>query len=332
MYGLGESDYIGAIFTDTEFAGRHNRVAGGDISLRFKQGQQFSATFLTSDTGSDSTDARSGVAAQISYNYSKRGGGFQTQIEHYGRNFEMDTAFYNRTGISVGWAYGELNYYPGGGDSWLRRITPFVWTRQGRDQVQDGNEHFFLSGIRMNFTKQGFFRLDHMLSREPWAGRQFKTNQTRLMGSAQFLRWLHVNGSINRAVEILYDPADPFLGDSRRYQISLTLQPNSQLNHNISYNRVTFDRQFTDERIFTVHIANLRNTYQFNKHFFLRAIAQFDSSSRRVLTDLLASYELRPGTVVHAGYGSLIEKPDAQPEYFTTARGLFFKASYLHRF
>jgi len=48
-----------------------------------------------------------------------------------------------------------------------------------------------------------------------------------------------------------------------------------------------------------------------------------------------------PGSVMHAGYGSLIEKPDpakvaAVPGtvlgYQTVSRGLFFKASYLHRF
>jgi hypothetical protein len=59
-----------------------------------------------------------------------------------------------------------------------------------------------------------------------------------------------------------------------------------------------------------------------------------------VLSDFLASYELRPGTVVYAGYGSLIEREDfvngewvlGTGDYRTTQRGLFFKASYLHRF
>jgi hypothetical protein len=81
--------------------------------------------------------------------------------------------------------------------------------------------------------------------------------------------------------------------------------------------------------------VNLRSTYQFNKHFLVRGIEQFDSSRRRVLIDLLASYEFVPGTVFHAGYGSLFEKNDAPEyprEYLTTSRGLFFKASYLHRF
>ena len=76
--------------------------------------------------------------------------------------------------------------------------------------------------------------------------------------------------------------------------------------------------------------VNLRNTYQFNSRFFLRAIAQFDSSKRRILGDFLASYELVPGTVAHLGYGSVFESVDRQP-YIPTTRALFFKVSYLAR-
>jgi hypothetical protein len=80
-----------------------------------------------------------------------------------------------------------------------------------------------------------------------------------------------------------------------------------------------------------VHIVNMRNTYQFSPRFFVRGVAQFDSSRKRVLTDFLASYELSPGTVVHAGYGSLYGKESLEA-YRATARAFFFKASYLARF
>jgi hypothetical protein len=58
------------------------------------------------------------------------------------------------------------------------------------------------------------------------------------------------------------------------------------------------------------------------------------------LTDLLASYELQPGTVAYAGYGSLYERRDfldsewvsGTGAYLTTRRGFFLKASYLYRF
>ncbi len=67
---------------------------------------------------------------------------------------------------------------------------------------------------------------------------------------------------------------------------------------------------------------------------------QYDSSQHRVLTDFLASWELLPGTVAYAGYGSLIERRSGTARAFTddpagpihAQRGFFFKASYIHRF
>jgi hypothetical protein len=94
---------------------------------------------------------------------------------------------------------------------------------------------------------------------------------------------------------------------------------------------VHFERSDTGEKVYDVYIVNLRNTYQFTPQFLMRAIVQYDSSRRRVLGDFLASYELVPGTVVHAGYGSLWERLDVDP-YRPTARAFFFKASYLARF
>ncbi len=91
-----------------------------------------------------------------------------------------------------------------------------------------------------------------------------------------------------------------------------------------------------------VNIVNSKTTYQFDKHFLVRLLEQFDSSAHRLLTDLLASYEFVPGTVFHAGYGSLFEKNGTASgqlmenglgtHYLLVNRGLFFKASYLHRF
>ena len=100
----------------------------------------------------------------------------------------------------------------------------------------------------------------------------------------------------------------------------------------IDINTVQFNRASNGEHVYSVDIVNLKTTYQFNRHFLIRLLEQYDSSNRRLLTDLLASYEFVPGTVFHAGYGSLYEKPDNAGNYMTVSRGLFFKASYLYRF
>ena len=330
-YGLGESNYVGGIFVDTEHAGRHNRVAGGDLSIRFKKRHQFSATFLDSRTAVDSAQT-DGTAEQVYYSFSDRKYAFSTQIEHYDNNFQMDTAFYNRTGFTSGWGYGELNFYPkNANSSALKRVSLFTWNKYGRDQIQNGNERFSLIGVRLNFTRQGFLRVDQGWGREPWVGQRFKNDRFRTWAQVQIFRWLNLNGNFNNGWATFYDQVDPFAGRSRSAGGGFSFQPNQHVNQNVSYSRVRFNRASDGGRVYTVHIVNVRSTYQFNKHFLVRAIEQFDSSRSRVLLDLLASYEFVPGTVVHAGYGSLFEKTD-YPEYLTTSRGLFFKASYLHRF
>jgi len=331
-YGLGQSNYFGGIVVDTEHAGRSNRVAGGDFSIRFKKKQQVSGTFLQSRTGVAGNGTTDGEAAQVFYSLSDRKYAVSTQVEHYARDFQMDTAFYNRAGFTSGWAYGEWNFYPKNtSKALLKRFTVFTWNKYGRDQVQNGNERYSLAAVRINFTRQGFFRIDQDWGREPWLGTRFDSGKTRLMGSVQLFPWLSLSGNFTAARAIFYDPVSPFQGKSRFAAAGFTLQPNQHISQSVNYTRTRFNRASTGEEVYTVNIINTRTTYQFNKHFLVRALEQFDSSRRRLLTDVLASYEFVPGTVVHAGYGSLLEK-DTPDGYRTTSRGLFFKASYLYRF
>ena len=341
IYGIGESNYIGAIVADTNHAGRINRVAGSDLSVRFKKGHQVSAMMLSSKTETSGIDGQDGTASQFMYSYSSRPFTFMSQTEHYDKGFQMDTSFYNRTGFTSNWTYAEINRYPKDSNSWLKRYTGFYWNKAGRDRVQNGSEAFHLIGLRMNFTRQGNFRIDKAYGHEPWVGRRFKNGNFRTNGGIQMTRWLNVNARFNSGWATFYDPVDPYQGRSKTAGFGVSFQPNSRINENVSYTNSRFKRASTGEQVYDVHIVNLRSTYQFNKHFFLRAIGQYDSSSRRVLTDFLASYELMPGSVMHAGYGSLIEKrapsgdgrvPGTNGEYLTVSRGLFLKASYLHRF
>ncbi len=335
IYGIGESNYAGGIVSDTEHAGRYNRVGGSDVSLRFKKGHQMNAMVLSSTTSVRNAPSAGsdGIAGQFSYSFNSRPFSFASQTEHYDKGFQMDTAFYNRTGFTSNWTYAEHSRYPKDKKSWIKRYTVFYWNKAGRDRLQRESEAFHLFGFRTNLTRQGFFRIDRGFGHEPWAGRKFKSDNFRVQGGIQVTRWLNLNGNFNRGWGIYYDPVHPFQGRNRSARINVTFQPNSRFNQNVSFNKVSFNRASDGSRVYDVRILNSRSTYQFNKHFFLRAIGQYDSSRRRVLTDFLASYELVPGSVMHAGYGSLIEKPDGRPGgYQSVSRGLFFKVSYLHRF
>lgn len=81
-----------------------------------------------------------------------------------------------------------------------------------------------------------------------------------------------------------------------------------------------------------------RLTYQFNHYLFFRAIAEYNKFRRTLLTDFLASFTYIPGTVLHAGYGSLYQRIAWENGIYVNAdrflesrRGFFFKMSYLWR-
>jgi len=343
-YALRRADYLGAIVTDTHAAGKHNRVVGGDLVVKPSVTQQINAAVLSSRTDDESAGDTRGSAAQVSYSYETRRATVVTQVEHYDRGFEMDTAFYNRTGFTSAWSFGEVNMYPrSGADFWLQRVHPYFFAKRGRDDTQGGTEALLNTGIRVNTTRQGFLDVSRGRGHEAWQGQEYTVGRDlNVSGQVQIVRWLNVDGGFNIGPAIYYDLLNPYQGRSRSSSFGITFQPDQHYTLQVNANLDRFDRDATAERIYTVDIVNAKTTYQFDKHFLVRVLEEFDSSTHRLLTDVLASYEFVPGTVFHAGYGSLYERnaTHAGPlvpggvgdRYVLTNRGLFFKASYVHRF
>jgi hypothetical protein len=342
QYSLGPTNYVGGLLTDTEFGGGYNRAAATDASL--KRGDHFaSGTFVATSTRSaDGLEVKGGLAGQAFYAYETKPLLFAVQGEHYDTDFHMDTAFVNQTGITQVWSFVAPSFYPDGKrTSWLKRVVPFVFTRYGKDRVQGGNGYFVLPGIRVNTTRQGFFRIDAGWGREPWSGQVFPTSQVRLIAQAQAFRWLNVFAYAQRSRSIYYDAEDPYSGRQWTLQTEVSVQPSSRFNQSVSWNHVDFNRASDGTDVYTVDILNTKTTFQIDRHLFLRAIVQYDSSRHEVLTDFLASWELLPGTVAYAGYGSILQRrgwdgseftDDPTGVYRTSERGFFFKASYIHRF
>jgi hypothetical protein len=332
MRNLGEGQHVGVLMTDTEYRSDHNRVLAADFSLKHGARFRWNGNMVLTDSATPGGESAGGVGGQVSYSYDTRRYGFSGQVEHYNRDFRMDTAFVNRVGLTRGWQYQQVSFYPDEKrHSWLKRVSPFLWVMSADDRMQGGTELWVLPGVRFNFTRQGYLRVDMMRGHETFAQQRFTVGRTFADGGVQIKRWLNLAGSFSGGPAVFYDAVDPFQGERRSINARVGFQPNANLNNNLSYTFVHFERRATGEKVFDVHVVNLRNTYQFTPRFLLRAITQFDSSRRRVLGDFLASYELMPGTVVHGGYGSLWERRDLDP-YQATARAFFFKASYLARF
>ena len=97
---------------------------------------------------------------------------------------------------------------------WLKRVHPFYFAKRGHDEVQDGNEEFLNTGIRFNFTRQGFLKSRHVAGSRTM-GRpaiQDRKATSSFYGNVQILRWLNVNGGFGHRADIYYDPVNPFQG------------------------------------------------------------------------------------------------------------------------
>lgn len=346
QYSTGPGNYLGAIATDTEFAGDHNRVVGGDFSQRINATQRIDGFVLGSHSRTVSGDAPKpeavpGLAAQFNYSYNTRPMSVSGSLEHYSRDFQMDTAFINRVNMSSGWFYADHSFYPSVPRfAWIRRVTPFSFTQGGVDRNAGGRDMLEVAGVRMNFTRLGFFRFDRSWGFEPWANQRFTRGGFRAWGNVQYFRWLKIEGRVDGGRSVYYDPDQPYAGTRRRLNGGVTLQPNGRFAQTLSVDHVTFDRRSTGERVYTVDIINSKTTYQFTRELFVRAIAQYDSSQHRVLTDLLVSYELNPGSVAYLGWGGLAEQREfddgvwtlGQGAYRLSQRGFFGKVSYRWQF
>ena len=332
LRNFGEGQYVGVLVTDTEFQRDYNRVIAADIALKHGDRVRWNANMILTDSATPTGDSSTGVGGQATYSYDTRRVSVSGQVEHYSSDFRMDTAFINRVGVTRGWQYQGLSFYPDEKrHGWLKRVNPFLWVMAANDQTQGGSELWVLPGLRFNFTRQGYLRLDVMRGHETFAHERFEVGRVFADGGAQITKWLSFGGNVNKGPAVFYDEVDPFQGNTRSLSGRVGLQPNSKLSDSLSYTFVHFEQSDTGEKVYDVHVVNLRNTYQFTRQFLIRAIVQYDSSRRRVLGDFLASYELVPGTVVHAGYGTLLERLEVDP-YRPTARAFFFKASYQARF
>ena len=124
----------------------------------------------------------------------------------------------------------------------------------------------------------------------------------------QLFRWLQANGSFVNGRAIYYDPDNPYAGHDRIYNVSLTLQPTGRFTEDVSYTHEAFHRADDGRLVYDLDIINTRTTYQFTRFVFVRGTVQYHSSRAQVLTDFLALYEMRPGSVLYAGYGLIIER------------------------
>ncbi len=336
-HSLKDDSFLGGFYTSRFEGSGYNQLAGSDGRIRLSQTSIAEFHLFGSFTRENTqTPTVGGHALGLRYMYEDRK--FITDIgyQDIARNFQVDTGFVERTGLSRLALFSMYRFYPK--SKLFQRIEPFYWGYQLYDKFYDMLESFNLLCLRFWLPRSTMVRFEGILGKEVYSGARFDRNALGARAQTQLTKQFYLEAFYRRGGAVYYDPEAPYQGYGNRAMIFLQYQPAEKLDFGLSYSYSDFYRRSDKQKIYDYGIIRSRNTYQVNKYLFLRAIFEYNTFRERLTVDTLASFTYIPGTVVHVGYGSAYERLAwdgadyvGSDRFLETQRGFFFKVSYLWR-
>jgi hypothetical protein len=146
-------------------------------------------------------------------------------------------------------------------------------------------------------------------------------------GDYRFGEW-YANFSSNPArrmyYRLSYSPQEFYDGTRTDYSASLGARLNDQLSTEASYSRNEVD---LDAGAFKLNLASLRVDYAVTPTMTLRAISQYNSSTRQIGTSARYRWTYRPGSDIYVVYDEVRRDPQGLPLY--NERRLILKFTHL---
>lgn len=333
---VGPDGYIGAFSAGRTYGEGFNEVAGTDGQIRLTKASQLSFHGFGSWTRSEAgapTDP--GFALGAEYLYDTRDLGLTITLYDISENFETATGYLARQGLAGLNASASPRLYPT--SRFFRKIVPTLTATVIKDLPSGLFETIGGGSISMLLPGNTTVQLLGQYATEIFLGQRFDTSSGGVQVASQVTKAFSLRAAYARGNAIRY-VAVPYPGYGSRASASLTYKPSERFDLTASLTYADFTRRSTREREYRDAIWRGRLSYQPNKYLQFRAIVEYNSYYREMLTDLLASFVYIPGTVLQLGYGSLYDRTEwadgayrDAPRFLEMKRGLFFKASYLWR-
>jgi len=336
-HSLKDDSFIGGFYTSRFQGGGWNQLAGSDGRIRVSQTSVTEYHFFGSFTQQPGSSAPvNGHALGLRYTYDTREITFDIGLQDLSKNFQVDSGFVTRTGITRLAPFATYKFYPK--SKFFQRIEPVYWGEHIRDKFYNTFETFNVFALRFQLPRKTMFRIDTILADEVYVGEKFNRSGYGFWLQTQLNKQFYVEGRFRRGGAIFYDPEAPYQGFGNRITLYLQYQPVEKLNFSLDYSFNDFYRKADDKKVYDYGIFRNRNTFQINKYLFFRAIFEYNTYYDRLTLDALASFTYVPGTVIFIGYGSAFEKLEwtgadyiGSKRLLETQRGFFFKVSYLWR-
>ena len=317
---IGETSYVGALYTGRAGSGYDNHVYGIDALGQFSGSNTLRVQYVRSST--DYPDALAETHAQPAGRFS--GGAFSAQFAHFSRSwlisaryddltpdFRADLGFIPRVDMRTG-SGSVARVFWGQPDAWYARLR--LGANYSRTEDYDGVLSDDVLGAEVTYEGARQSTVTVTPSRRTMVVRGTSHDLNRLEGSFQ----IRPSGSVTLLGAVRSGDFVDFVNNRKSFGLSLT--PTVQLNLGRAlaidlghvYQRLTFD----GSRVFTANLTQTRLLYHFNVRTFVRAILQYRQVDRdatqysssvvpkteQFFTQFLASYKVNPQTAVFVGY------------------------------
>jgi len=332
---LNQDSFLGGFYVGRERGDAFNRVAGADGTLRLNQSDAIGFyAFGSSTREPDVSGVQNGRALGADFTHDTRTLTLNLSAIDLSTAFAAEAGYVTRTGLTTLLARIVPKFYPKRGV--VRRISVTAVAAPSRDAFSGLWEMNASGTLGLTLAGATTISAGYHATTEVYLGQRFPTSGMTAAAGAQVTKQLRLQGAFSHGRAIYYP--DPSAGRSTGASAAVVYQPSERWSESLTVTYSNFDRAAGGERLYDYLIARSRTTFQVNRFLFFRGIVEYNSFRRQLVTDLLASFTYIPGTVIHAGYGSLYEQARwdgamyiRDRSFREMRRGLFFKASYLWR-
>lgn len=224
-----------------------------------------------------------------------------------------------------------------------------VWDHAGEQQDWRVRPRF-----EVDFIGQTRLRVDRSVAFERYLGLEFDKRRTGISVESEFSRVLTVAADYEWGSDINRRPPSgrqPVPAGSRTADVSLTWRPGRHVAYTQTYlfTRLSVDGSGGALPIFTDHVVRSRLNVFATRALSIRGILDYEHLAvdpartrlpprQPVAVDVLAAYEINPGTAIYVGYLNRLEpeRTGPRPAFLTPLRSVghqfFVKASWLLRY
>jgi hypothetical protein len=360
---------VGAIFTDREFAGGHNRVGALDANVKLGenwrvQGQAAMSATIDPIAGVN----QGGLGYKLDLERAGRTFNWQSLYVDYSPGFETQTGFVNRVDVREQAVNASYYFRPEG--KFLISYGPTLQQFNIWDHSGTALDYFVYPGFRVDMARSTFVNIHPFGYDDVRLRPQDYTALTRVSAYPQpfwgieagtsWLKQIDFNALFVSGAGVNYDPAAgqaPTIGHEDSGNFTLTFHAAGRLRIDNAYLLEHIRERDAHLTAVTNHIFRSKWNYQFTRELSARVIFQYNavlsnptisslSPTKNFNADFLITYLIHPGTAIYVGYNSnlanLNRNLNVDPVtdfivttphgYINDSRQFFVKASYLFRF